>query len=338
MNQKTDGAPSADLMTAISITRPGGPDVLQPVQCAVPRPADREILIEVAAAGVNRPDVLQRLGEYPAPPDASPLPGLEVAGRIVATGRGVERFALGETVMSLVSGGGYAQYCLAPESSAMRVPAGLLLIEAAAIPEAYMTVWHNLFERGGLRPGETVLIHGGSSGIGTTAIQLAAALGSKVIATAGTQAKCDACRRLGAELAINYRTDDFVAKVKEHTGGLGAHVILDMVGGDYLERNYDAAATDGRIVQIAFLNGSKAMVDVVQLMRKRLHHTGSTLRPRSVEDKGAIVAALELHVLPLLREGRVRPLIDSTFPMSAAADAHARMESGANIGKIVLLA
>jgi len=290
------------------------------------------------AAGVNRPDVAQRSGSYPPPPGASDLPGLEVAGEVVAVGSGVTRHKLGDKVMSLVAGGGYAQYCIAQDAQAMTVPPSLSMIEAAAIPETLMTVWHNVFERGALKAGETLLIHGGSSGIGTMAIQLAKAFGAKVIVTVGSKEKADACLKLGADRAVNYKADDFVAEAKNATDGVGANVILDMVGGDYIERNYDAAAVEGRVVQIAFLGGPKANVNFAKLMMKRLHHTGSTLRPRSNADKAAMVAAIEAKVMPLLRDGRIKPLIDSTFPLEMAAEAHRRMETSEHIGKIVLVA
>ena len=323
-------------MTVIGISKPGGPEVLLPETRSVPMPGPGEILVKVAAAGVNRPDVAQRSGSYPPPPGASDLPGLEVAGEVVVVGADAKKHKLGDKVMSLVAGGGYAQYCIAQDAQAMAVPAALSMLEAGAIPETLMTVWHNVFERGGLKPGETILIHGGSSGIGTMAIQLAKAFGSRVIVTVGSKEKADACLRLGADHAINYKTEDFVAEVKTATSGAGANVILDMVGGDYVERNYDAAAVDGRVVQIALLGGAKATVNVGKLMVKRLHHTGSTLRPRSNADKAAMVAAIEAKVMPLLREGRVKPLMDSTFPLQKAADAHRRMESSEHIGKIVL--
>lgn len=328
--------PIPSQMTVVGISKPGGPEVLLPETRDVPKPAPGEILVKVAAAGVNRPDVAQRSGSYPPPPGASDLPGLEIAGEVVALGDGASRHKLGDKVMSLVAGGGYAEYCIAQDAQAMKVPAAYSMIEAGATPETLMTVWHNVFERGGLQPGETLLVHGGSSGIGTMAIQLAVALGSKVITTVGSQDKADACLKLGASRAINYKTEDFVAAVKEATGGKGVEVILDMVGGDYIERNYDAAAMDGRIVQIAFLGGAKTNVNFVKLMTKRLHHTGSTLRPRSNADKAAMVAAIEAKVLPLLEQGRIKPLIDGTFALRDAADAHRRMETSQHIGKIVL--
>ena len=323
-------------MTVIGIGAPGGPQVLVPETRPVPRPSGGEVLIKVAAAGVNRPDVMQRLGLYPPPPGASDIPGLEISGQVVALGPDATRWKLGDQVMALVSGGGYAQYCLAHESHCLPISPGIDLIEAAAIPETFFTVWHNVFERGRLAAGETLLVHGGSSGIGTTAIQLGKAFGARVIATAGSTEKCAACRKLGADVAINYKTEDFVAATKAASGGKGADVILDMVGGDYIQRNYEAAAVDGRIVQIGFQGGSKATVDFVRIMLKRLTHTGSTLRSRSVADKGAIGRALEKHVLPMFATGRVKPVIDSTFPLADAAAAHTRLESSGHIGKIVL--
>ena len=324
-------------MTAIAISKPGGPEVLVPEQRPVPKPGPNEILIKVAAAGVNRPDVLQRLGLYPVPPGASDLPGLEISGEVVALGEGVTKRKIGDKVMSLVAGGGYAEYCITHETHAMSVPKGLSMTDAGAIAETLMTVWHNVFERGGLKPGETLLIHGGSSGIGTMAIQMAKAHGAKVFVTVGGQDKVDACLKLGADAAINYKTEDFVARTKELTGGKGVDVILDMVGGDYIDRNYEAAAIEGRIVQIAFLGGSKATPNFAKLMMKRLHHTGSTLRPRSVADKAAMVSAIEANAMPWLNDGRVKPLMDSSFPLKDASKAHARMESSQHIGKIVLV-
>jgi putative PIG3 family NAD(P)H quinone oxidoreductase len=323
-------------MTVVGISKPGGPEVLLPETRSVPSPGPGEILVKVAAAGVNRPDVAQRSGAYPPPPGASDLPGLEISGEVVALGAGATKHKLGDKVMSLVAGGGYAQYCIAQDAQAMAVPPSLSMQEAGAIPETLMTVWHNVFERGRLLPGETLLIHGGSSGIGTMAIQLAKAFGSKVIVTVGSKDKADACLKLGADLAINYKTQDFVAETKAATNGAGANVILDMVGGDYIDRNYDAAAVDGRVVQIATLGGPKANINIVKVMMKRLQYTGSTLRPRSNADKAAMVAAIEAKVMPLLREGRVKPVMDSTFPLEKAADAHRRMETSEHIGKIVL--
>jgi NADPH2:quinone reductase len=323
-------------MTVVGISSPGGPEVLIPETRAVPRPGPGEILVKVAAAGVNRPDVAQRSGSYPPPPGASDLPGLEIAGEVVALGEGTTRHKLGDKVMSLVAGGGYAQYCIAQDAQAMPVPENFSMAEAGATAETLMTVWHNVFERGGLRPGETLLIHGGSSGIGTMAIQLAKAMGSKVIVTVGSQAKADACLKLGADYAVNYKTEDFVARVKEITK-TGVELIVDMVGADYVDKNLDAAAVEGRIVQIAVLNGPKATINAAKIMVKRLHYTGSTLRPRTNADKAAMVRAIEASVLPLLREGKVKPLMDSSFPLQKAADAHRRMESSEHIGKIVLL-
>jgi len=322
-------------MTAIGIKNSGGPEALMPEERAVPTPAEGEILVKVAAAGVNRPDVMQRQGLYPPPPGAPDIPGLEIAGEIVALGPGAKRWKTGDRVMALVIGGGYAEYCLAHGSHALPV-SGLPMVEAAAIPETYFTVWHNMVERGKLKRGETFLVHGGSSGIGTTAIQLAKQLGARVITTAGSAEKCEACRKLGADIAINYKTEDFVAATKAATGDKGADVILDMVGGDYIARNYEAAAVEGRIVQIAFQGSPKATVDFRRVMLKRLHHTGSTLRARSVADKGAIARAVEYNVLPLLAAGKVKPVIYKTFPLKDASGAHALMESSAHIGKIVL--
>jgi NADPH:quinone reductase len=324
-------------MTVIGISKPGGPEVLVPEARSVPVPGPDEILVKVAAAGVNRPDVAQRSGSYPPPPGASDLPGLEIAGEVVAVGSNAKKHKIGDKVMSLVAGGGYAQYCIAQDAQAITVPSTLSMTEAGAVAETLMTVWHNVFERGGLKAGETLLIHGGSSGIGTMAIQLAKAFGAKVIVTVGSKEKADACVKLGADHAINYKTQDFVAEVKTATGGKGVEVILDMVGGDYVDRNYDAAAVDGRIVQIALLGGGKATINVGKLMVKRLNHTGSTLRPRSNADKAAMVAAIEAKVMPLFREGRIKPLMDSSFPLEKAADAHRRMETSEHIGKIVLV-
>jgi len=323
-------------MTAIAIRAPGGPEVLVPEERALPSPAAGEILVKVAAAGVNRPDVLQRMGLYPPPKGASDIPGLEIAGTVVALGSGVGRWRPGDRVTALVAGGGYAQYCPVHETNALPAPERLSDVEAAAIPETFFTVWHNAFERGGLRAGETLLIHGGSSGIGTTAIQLAKAFGAKVVTTAGSAEKCEACRRLGADVAVNYRTEDFVAIAKEATEGKGVELVVDMVGGDYIERNYEAAAVEGRIVQIAFLGSPRATVDFRRIMLKRLTHTGSTLRSRSVPEKAAIARAVEDKVWPLIGAGKVKPVIYRTFPLAEAAAAHALMETSAHIGKIVL--
>jgi NADPH2:quinone reductase len=322
-------------MIVIGIKAPGGPEMLIPEERAVPSPGVGEILVKVAAAGVNRPDVMQRKGNYPPPPGAPDTPGLEIAGEIVALGANVKRWKIGDRVFALVPGGGYAEYCLAHESHALPL-SGLPMVQAAAIPETFFTVWHNMVERGGLKSGETFLIHGGSSGIGTTAIQIAKQLGAKIIITAGSTEKCDACRKLGADVAINYKTEDFVAACKAATADKGADLILDMVGGDYITRNYEAAAVEGRIVQIAFQGKSKATADYRILMVKRLHHTGSTLRNRPVADKAAIARAVEDNVLPMLIAGKVKPVIYKTFPLREAAAAHALMETSSHIGKIVL--
>ncbi|WP_239025086.1 NAD(P)H-quinone oxidoreductase [Rhodoligotrophos defluvii] len=323
-------------MTAIEISRPGGPEVLKPHRLTVPSAGERELLIRVIAAGVNRPDVLQRQGHYPPPPGAPATPGLEVAGRVVRCGPGTTRFQEGDSVCALVAGGGYAEYCVAAEANCLPVPAGLTPLEAAGLPETFFTVWTNVFQRGGLKAGETLLVHGGSSGIGTTAIMLGRAFGARVFATAGTAQKCRACEELGADRAINYREEDFVEIVKNATDGRGVDVILDMVGGDYIARNIGAAAVDGRIVMIAFLGGPSAKVNFMPVMQKRLVVTGSTLRPRSVEEKAAIARELEAHVWPLFASGVIKPVIDSTFPLEEAAHAHQRMEQGAHIGKIIL--
>ncbi len=325
-----------ETMTAIAITEPGGPDVLQPRELPVPAPGPGQLLVKVRAAGVNRPDIMQRTGAYPPPKGASQLPGLEIAGEVVATGADTQRFKAGDTICALTAGGGYAQYCLADEPATLPVPKGLSMEEASALPETFFTVWHNVFERGALKSGEWLLVHGGSSGIGTTAIQMAVALGAKVLVTAGTPAKCAACEKLGAVRAIDYREEDFVEVTRQLTDGHGADVILDMVGGDYIERNFRAAATDGRIVQIAFLGGAKSEVNFMRLMLKRLTYTGSTLRPRSVAFKGAIAGSLEEKIWPLIEAGKIRPVIDKIFPLDQAARAHAHMEAGAHIGKIVL--
>ncbi len=323
-------------MTAIAVREPGGPDVLIAQTRPVPAPGPGEVLVKIAAAGVNRPDVMQRQGLYPPPPGASDIPGLEIAGEVVALGNGATRFKPGDKVSALVAGGGYAQFCPVHESNALPVPGTLSLVEAAAIPETFFTVWHNVFERGALARGETLLVHGGSSGIGTTAIQLAKAFGARVVTTAGSAEKCEACIRLGADKAVNYRSEDFVAATKAATDGKGADVILDMVGGDYIERNYEAAAVDGRVVQIAFQGSPRANVDFRRLMLKRLTHTGSTLRARPVREKAAIARAIEQKVWPLIAAGTVKPVIFRTFPLAQASAAHALMETSAHIGKIVL--
>jgi putative PIG3 family NAD(P)H quinone oxidoreductase len=324
-------------MTAIGIKAPGGPEALVPEERPVPTPGEGELLIRVRAAGVNRPDVMQRKGLYPPPPGASDIPGLEIAGEIAACGPAIKRWKEGDRVMALVSGGGYAEYCIAHAMHTLPVST-LPLPEAAAVPETFFTVWTNVFERGRLKSGETFLVHGGASGIGTTAIQLAKAFGARVLATAGTPEKCAACQKLGAERAINYKSEDFVAVAKELTQGKGVDLILDMVGGDYVGRNIDTAKVEGRIVQIAFLRSPKTEVNLQPLMMKRLTLTGSTLRARSVEEKGAIAAAVRQHVWPLIEGGKVKPMIHAKFPLSKAADAHRLMEADTHIGKIVLVA
>jgi len=324
-------------MIAIEITRPGGPDVLVAAERPVPSAGPGDVLIQVAAAGVNRPDVMQRMGQYPPPPGASDIPGLEVAGTIVEVGADAGVWRPGDRVCALVAGGGYAEYCVAPALQCLPVPRDMDVVHAAAIPETFFTVWVNLFERGRLQAGESVLIHGGSSGIGTTAIQLARARGSRVFATAGTADKCAACERLGAERAFNYHETDFVAATREATGGRGVDVVLDMVGGDYLPRNLDVLATEGRLVQIAVLGGVKATLNLITMMQRRLTLTGSTLRARPVADKGTIAAHLHANVWPLLDAGSVHHVIHATFPLARAADAHRVMESGVHIGKLVLV-
>jgi NADPH2:quinone reductase len=323
-------------MRAITIAAPGGPEVLVETVRPTPTPGPGHLLIAVAAAGVNRPDVLQRQGSYPAPKGHSDLPGLEVAGHVVAVGDGVTRHAVGDAVMALVNGGGYAGYCLAEARATLPIPAGLSMVEAAGLPETAFTVWHNVVERGRLQAGEWLLVHGGTSGIGVTAIQLAKVRGAQVIATAGSAEKCRACRDLGADRAVDYRTEDFVEAVKEATGGRGVDVILDMVGGDYVERNIRCAADDGRIVNIAFQQGSKVTLDLMRVMLKRLTLTGSTLRIRTAAVKAAIAAGVEAEVLPHVASGRIRVVVDRTFPLAEAAAAHARLETSAHIGKIVL--
>ncbi|HJM49479.1 MAG TPA: NAD(P)H-quinone oxidoreductase [Alphaproteobacteria bacterium] len=323
-------------MTAIEISTPGGPEVLRPVPRPRPEPAAEEVLIKVAAAGINRPDVMQRAGAYPAPPGASDLPGLEVAGTVVALGHEVTAWRLGDAVCALVSGGGYAEYCVAPETQALPVPAPLTMLQAAALPETVFTVWTNVFKRGRLAPGEVLLVHGGSSGIGTIAIQMARALGARVLTTAGSDEKCRACEELGAQQGINYRQQDFVAEIKKATAGAGVDVILDMVGGDYLGRNLAALAPEGRLVQIAVLEGAEVTLPLLAVMVKRLSITGSTLRPQSVAAKAAMAEGLRQNIWPLLESGAIAPVIDSSYPLAAAAEAHARLESGAHIGKIVL--
>jgi putative PIG3 family NAD(P)H quinone oxidoreductase len=325
-------------MIAITIVRPGGPEVLQPVDVPVPTPGAREVLIRVAAAGVNRPDLMQREGKYPPPPGASEIPGLEVSGTIAACGPGTERWREGDRVCALVSGGGYAEYCVAPDVQCLPVPSRVELVSAGAIPETFFTVWTNVFERGRLRDGEAFLVHGGASGIGTTAIQMARLFGARVFATAGTEEKCLACERLGAERAMNYKTEDFAAVLMSVTDGRGVDVILDMVGAAYFARNLDLLALEGRLLQIAVLQGSKAEINLVRLLRQRLTITGSTLRSRTVKEKGAIAREVEREVWPLLEAGKIRPVIYATFPLTQAAEAHRLMESGSHIGKIVLTA
>ncbi|NYT38244.1 NAD(P)H-quinone oxidoreductase [Allopusillimonas soli] len=323
-------------MKAVEISKPGGPEVLQLVDRPQPEPKAGEVLIKVSAAGINRPDVFQRKGNYPPLPGASDLPGLEVAGEIVGGDVGDTGLSIGDRVCALVSGGGYAEYCAAPAAQCLPIPAGLSDIEAAALPETYFTVWTNVFDRGGLSDGESLLVHGGASGIGTTAIQLAAALGHKVYATAGSDERARATESLGAVLGINYRTQDFVEEVRQATDGEGVNVILDMVAGDYINRDLSCLADEGRIVIIALLGGAKATLDCSQLMRRRLTVTGSTLRPRPVAFKARIAQSLRKRVWPLLEAGTVRPVIHATFPLAQAADAHALMDAGEQIGKIVL--
>jgi putative PIG3 family NAD(P)H quinone oxidoreductase len=323
-------------MRAVEISAPGGPEVLRPVRRPVPEPGSGEILIRVRAAGVNRPDALQRAGSYAPPPDASDLPGLEAAGEVAAVGPNVDLWKVGDPVCALLPGGGYAEYARTHQSHALPVPQGMGMREAGALCETFFTVWSNVFVRGGLGGGETFLVHGGSSGIGTTAIQLAEARGARVFATAGSAEKCAACRDLGAEIAINYREQDFVAEVRAATAGRGVDVILDMVGGDYIRHNVKALAEEGRLVMIAFLGGPVAELNFAQVMVRRLTLTGSTLRPQSVEAKARIAEDLRREVWPLLGTGRIAPVMDRVFPLAEAAAAHARMESSAHIGKIVL--
>jgi putative PIG3 family NAD(P)H quinone oxidoreductase len=325
-------------MIAISIAKPGGPDALQPINVPVPQPGLHEVVIRVAAAGVNRPDLMQREGKYPPPPGASDIPGLEVSGTVSACGTGVTRWREGDMVCALVSGGGYAEYCVAPGVQCLPIPSTVDLVSAGAMPETFFTVWTNVFERGRLRSGESFLVHGGASGIGTTAIQMARAFGARVFATAGTDDKCAACERLGAARAINYKTQDFSAVLMALTGNNGIDVILDMVGAPYFSRNVDLLAVEGRLVQIAVLGGAKAEFNLVRLLRQRITVTGSTLRSRTVEEKGAIAAAVEHAVWPLVELKEIRPVVYATFPLTQAAEAHRLMESGSHIGKIVLTA
>ncbi|HSA90630.1 MAG TPA: NAD(P)H-quinone oxidoreductase [Burkholderiales bacterium] len=323
-------------MRAVEITQPGGPEVLKPAERPVPVPRDHEILVKVAAAGVNRPDVLQRTGHYPVPPDASDLPGLEVAGEVVKVGSSVKHFKPGDLVCALVHGGGYAEYCVAPEVQALAVPKGLTPVQAASLPETFFTVWSNVYDRGRLAPGETLLVQGGTSGIGVSAIQMAAAMGNRVLATAGSDEKCAACLRLGADKAFNYKTKDWAAEVLSATANKGADVILDMVGGDYVPRELKCLAEEGRLVFIAYLRGPKTELNIDTVMRRRLTLTGSTLRPRPVEFKGAIARSLREKIWPLIEAGRIKPEIYRTFPLEQAAEAHRLIESSQHIGKIVL--
>ncbi|MGC4085296.1 MAG: NAD(P)H-quinone oxidoreductase [Vicinamibacterales bacterium] len=323
-------------MIAIAIREPGGPEVLVPVKRDIPQPGAGEVLIKVDAAGVNRPDVMQRQGHYAPPPGASDIPGLDVAGTIAALGDGVESWSVGDRVCALLAGGGYAEYAVAPAPQCLPIPAGLDFAHAAALPEVMFTVWTNVFERGHLAAGETLLVHGGASGIGTAAIQLARARGARVFATAGSDAKCRACEALGAECGINYRETDFVTAIKEHTGGRGVDVVLDMVGGDYLQRNIDVLAVDGRLVQIAQLGGYRSTINTIPILQRRLTITGSTLRSRSVEEKGRIASAVREHVWPLIESGAVQVVIHQRFPLAQAADAHRVMESSVHVGKLIL--
>ncbi len=323
-------------MKAIEIAQPGGPEVLKPGERPIPAPGQGEVLIKVAAAGVNRPDVEQRKGTYPPPPGASDIPGLEIAGTVAALGAGAGGLQVGDEVCALVSGGGYAEYCTAPVPQCLPVPKGLGMVEAAALPETFFTVWQNVFDRARLKAGETILIHGGTSGIGTTAIQMAKATGARVLATAGSDEKCAACVKLGADRAINYNTQDFVEATLADTAKKGADVILDMVGGKYFERNVAALAIEGRLSLIALLGGREAKIDLGLVLRKRLTIVGSVLRARPVAEKGAVANSLRREIWPLIANGKIKPVIDSTFPLAEAAKAHARMETSAHVGKIVL--
>ena len=324
------------LMRCIEISKPGGPEVLVPAERPTPVPKANEILVKVAAAGVNRPDVLQRLGKYPVPPDASDLPGLEIAGEVASCGAAVTLWKPGDKVCALVHGGGYAEYCVTPEVQALPAPKGLSLLEAASLPETCFTVWSNVYDRGRLAPGETLLVQGGSSGIGVTAIQMAKAMGNRVFATAGSDEKCAACVKLGAEKAINYKPQDFGAEINAATSGKGVNVILDMVGGAYVPRELKCLADEGRLVFIATLGGSKAELDINEVQRRRLFITGSTLRPRPVEFKGAIARSLREKIWPLIEAGKIKPVIYKSFPLAQASEAHKLMESSLHIGKIVL--
>jgi putative PIG3 family NAD(P)H quinone oxidoreductase len=328
--------PLPDKMISIEISEPGGPEVLKPARRPLPSAGAEEVLVRVAAAGVNRPDVMQRKGMYPPPPGAPDTPGLEIAGEVVAVGNGVSSPGIGEPVCALVAGGGYAEYCLAPAALCLPWPGGMDAVSAAALPETFFTVWTNVFDRGGLRSGDRFLVHGGSSGIGTAAIQLAKAFGAAVYATAGTAEKCSACEKLGADAAINYREEDFVERIESLTEGKGVDLILDMVAGDYLPRNLKCLAMEGRVVQIALQHGPKVEMNLLPVMLKRLTITGSTLRPRSVAQKAEIAASLKAKVWPLLSKGTVKPVIHATFPLEKAAEAQALMESSRHIGKILL--
>lgn len=324
-------------MTCIEITEPGEPEVLQPTVRPVPHPVDGEVLIEVKAAGINRPDCIQRQGHYAPPPGVTDIPGLEVAGKIVAIGKGAGGWKLGEMVCALVAGGGYAEYVVAPAPQCLPIPGDISMVEAAALPETCFTVWSNVFDRAELKPGESLLVHGGSSGIGTTAIQICSRLGARVIATASTEEKCKVCLDLGAERTVNYKEEDFVNAAKEFTGGIGVDVVLDMVGGEYIKRNINALGPDGRHVSIAFLGGSKADINFMPVMLKRLTLTGSTLRPLPIERKGEIAQALKKVIWPLIERGEIAPVVHSTFSLKQATEAHRLMESNQHIGKIVLI-
>jgi len=332
----TSKSGSTQTMLVIDIRHPGGPEMLIPAFHPIPQLESGCVLVKVVAAGVNRPDILQRRGLYPPPAGASGIPGLEIAGEVVALGSGTLRFKVGDKVCALVAGGGYAEYCVVPESNVLPVPQGLSMIEAAAVPETFFTVWTNLFQRGKLQVGETVLIHGGASGIGTTATMLAKAFGATVIVTVGSEEKRKACLALGADLAINYHSEDFVEETTKFTDGKGVDVVVDIIAGDYVARNYNAAALNGRIVQIGVQNGPARELNLMPMLAKRLTHTGSTLRSRSIEEKAQIAEELEQRVWPLLEQGKLKPLIFRVFELEEAADAHALMESGAHIGKIVL--
>jgi putative PIG3 family NAD(P)H quinone oxidoreductase len=325
-----------DSMTAIGMEQPGGPEVLRPVSRPVPRPGPGDVLVRVAAAGVNRPDLMQRQGKYPPPPGAPDILGLEIAGTVVAAGPSTSGLEVGRQICALVAGGGYAEFCAVPAPQCLPIPGPLSLVEAAAVPETFFTVWANLFDRGRLKPGEWALVHGGASGIGTTAIQLGRALGAKIITTVGNERKGDACLALGATASINYRQQDFVEAVKQITGGRGVNVVLDLIGGEYFERNLSVLAMDGRLIQVGLMGGPKTQLNLIPVMQRRLTITGSLLRPRTVEEKGAIAKALEAQVWPLLNAGTVKPIIQGTFPLARAAEAHRALEEGDHIGKIVL--